>query len=601
MDVGKLVAYLGLNTQEFDAKLGSSVGRVREFGAQAIGAIALASGIIATAIIGWGKAFVEAYNKSAEAVAKLTTALDGQKTVTESLVKYAGELQDKTLFDDETTIRAMSLVAAFTKEEEKIRTLLPIIQDLATAKSMGLASATDIVTKSIFTNVNALGRYIGKMELSSDTNQRFITITERLNELYKGQAEAARQANTSIIPLKDTISDLMEVFGKAIVEGTALKKVLDNLNESLKKIRSSLPHNEAIEFIEDFKKFELAGKDVTEQIALLTKAQSEYNEKMQQYLEFDVMTKGQVKSYGIMVDLYREVASALGQYAKELREAAEVEIITPGLIDNINTKIKDLQDTLGGLTSKSDIKQTLIAIYDYQQELKDLTDLTPEIEALTTAQNKNAQVIIGYVPHATEIVKNYVAMAELAKAGNYELTDSFKEIGVKLEKTSPGWASYKENIWETIQGTESFAEIAVPLIVNSIDGIGQALESLIANNDAIHDFFRNIALMVADVAIQIGKMIVAMGAAALISKLTRKEGLKIIAEGGALITAGYIAKGYINKGSNSYSSVSPGNSSYGSPNSLNATRISVAVTGELDGRKLSIVGARGTKMLSQVT
>jgi hypothetical protein len=573
MDAGKLVAYLGLNTQEFDAKLGSSVGRVREFGAQAIGAIALASGIIATAIIGWGKAFVEAYNKSAEAVAKLTTALDGQKTVTESLVKYAGELQDKTLFDDETTIRAMSLVAAFTKEEEKIKTLLPIIQDLATAKNMDLASATDIVTKSIFTNVNALGRYIGKMELSSDTNQRFITITERLNELYKGQAEAARQANISAIPLKDTISDLMEVFGKAIVEGTALRRVLDNLNESLKKIKSGLPHNEAIEFIEDFKKFELAGKDVTEQIALLTKAQSEYNEKMQQYMEFDVWTKGQVKTYGMMVDLYKEIASALGQYAKELREAAEVEEITPGLIDNINTKIKDLQDTLGGLTSKSDIKQTLIAIYDYQQELKDLTDLTPEIEALTTVQSKNALVVV----------------------------DGLRQVDTSLKKNSAGWASYKENIWETIQQTENFSEIAVPLITNAVESIAESIAGLISQTDSIEGFFRNIALMVAEVAIQIGKIIAAMGAALLISKTTRKEGIKLIAESGALMTAGYIAKGYVNKGSSSYSSVSPGNSSYGSPNSLNATRIAVAVTGELDGRKLSIVGVRGTKMLSQVT
>jgi hypothetical protein len=188
----------------------------------------------------------------------------------------------------------------------------------------------------------------------------------------------------------------------------------------------------------------------------------------------------------------------------------------------------------------------------------------------------------------------YEASVKRIEKANKILKTSFQDTGDIL-------INYKNNIWDTIGAVLDFGEIGAAAMVSAIDGIGQALESLIAENDAIHDFFKDIGIMVADLVIQIGRMIAEMGAAMLISKYTRKEGIKITAIGAGLMTAGYIAKGAMEKTPGSISSVSPGNSSYGSPNSLSATRISVAVTGELDGRKMSIVSTRGTKMLSQVT
>lgn len=573
MDSGKLVAYLGANTREFDTKLNSSIGKVKSF---AISAAGIMAGVFTIrAVVGWGKAIEQAYNTQIQSVTKLTVALEGQKSVTQSLVKYAGQLQDKTLYGDEATIQAMSLVAAFTKEEQKIKELLPLIQDLATAKGMDLSSATDIVTKSIFTNMNALSRYIGSMELSSDTNERFIAITKRLNDLYGGQAEAARQANSGMIPLKNTIGDLKELMGKAVVEGTALKRVLDNLNESIKNINANLSKNQAQDFLEDFKKFELTGKEVEEQLRLITEAQGEYNQKMQQYLEFDVMTKGQVKKFSIMADLYKEIAKALGEYAKELRDASDAGTESVGIIDNINKQIETLKSQVGGLTSKGDIKETLTAIYEYEQELKALTDLTPEIETLTKVQSKNALVVV----------------------------EGLKAVDEGLKTNSGSWASYKSNVWEAIYEIEDFSQVIQSTMVDAIDSISKSIADLITQTDSIEGFFKNLAMMVANFALQIGKLIAAIGAALMFIPGMQGLGGSLLLASAGIMTAGYIGKNLLERtpGASTASAVNPSNSNYGSNYSIGTQNIKVQVVGKIDGRDIALANARGGKMLSDMT
>lgn len=178
-----------------------------------------AAGLFATSqIIEFGKASIDAYNNSAQAETALLTALKGRSDVQQHLIGQATELMSKTLFDDDEIVRAQSLVAAFVKEEDKIKSLIPLIQDMATAKQMDLAGAADLVTKTLAGEMNALGRYGIKVEGAAGSSERLAMIQKGLNDAFGGQAEAAAKVGTAALTqLTNEYGNLQEVIGKLTI------------------------------------------------------------------------------------------------------------------------------------------------------------------------------------------------------------------------------------------------------------------------------------------------------------------------------------------------------------------------------------------------
>lgn len=178
----------------------------------------LAGAFSTTAVLAFGKASIEAYNQSAQAETALLTALKGRTSVQQHLIQQASELQGKTLFDDDETVRAQSLIAAFVREESQIKTLIPLVQDFATAKQMDLASAADLVTKTLAGEMNALGRYGIKVEGAANSSERLKMITDGLNNAFGGQAEAAAKVGSAALQqLSNEYGNLMEVIGKLTI------------------------------------------------------------------------------------------------------------------------------------------------------------------------------------------------------------------------------------------------------------------------------------------------------------------------------------------------------------------------------------------------
>jgi len=213
-----LSAIITLNNSKFKRGINDSKSVMGRFKKQ-IGTIgpAIAAAFSVAAISNFVKSSLEAYDKQAKAEKQLLTALNGRADAQQRLMAQASYLQKQTLFGDEETIRAQALIAAFVKEEEQIRKITPLVQDLAAAKGMDLAGAADLVSKTLGSSTNALSRYGIQVEGTVGSTERLESLMKGLNSAFGGQAEAMAEAGIgSFQQLQNAIGDLKEGVGELI-------------------------------------------------------------------------------------------------------------------------------------------------------------------------------------------------------------------------------------------------------------------------------------------------------------------------------------------------------------------------------------------------
>tara|TARA_R100000655_G_scaffold53675_1_gene91639 strand:+ start:736 stop:2511 length:1776 start_codon:yes stop_codon:yes gene_type:complete len=177
-------------------------------------------------------ASVKAFDTQAKAEAKLSTALKGNKTAFKELTAQARELQKVTIFGDEETIAAQSMLASMGLEEEAIKRLTPLIQDMATAKGMNLSAAADLVAKSVGSSTNALSRYGIQIEGEVGSTERLNSAVEALSGQFKGQAKAAAKAGAGgLKQLQNRFGDLMEQVGAMLLP--VLNSLIDWVDKAI--------------------------------------------------------------------------------------------------------------------------------------------------------------------------------------------------------------------------------------------------------------------------------------------------------------------------------------------------------------------------------
>jgi len=347
-----------------------------------VGKLAGALGIAFSvgAVLNFGKATVQAYDQSIKAETALLTALKGRTDIQQRLISQATELMGKTLFDDDETVRAQSLVAAFVKEEDQIKSLIPLIQDFATAKQMDLAGAADLVTKTLAGEMNALGRYGLKVEGAAGSAERLAMIQKGLNDAFGGQSEAAAKVGTaSLVQLGNEYGNLKEAVGKLLIEQ-------QNQSGSFTKMLT---------------------EDTKALTAFFSKV-SEYNSIGSDTFN-SVLTMIAVR-IGLVAQSTVDARIALGQAEKDLVSAANSEESN----DNYNrttTVVKTYADSIDGLSEK---------LKDYNEELK---AISPNDTGLL--MNKLAQI------NATE--KQIDSIEKLKKAMQSMAEDS----GIRAMKINP--------------------------------------------------------------------------------------------------------------------------------------------------------------------
>lgn len=260
MNLGNIWVKLGLEKGEFDKGIDESKKKASAFGDSMKKIGGMIAGVFAAGQIwDFAKQSVAAYDTAAKAEQALLVALKGRVSVQQALIKQAVELQGKTLFSDDETTRAQSLLAAFIKEESQIKSLIPLIQDFATAKQMDLSSAADLVTKTFAGQMNALGRYGIQVEGSAGSTERLTMIQKGLNDAFGGQAEAAAKVGTGALKiLANEYDNLQEVIGKLIISQ-------QNQSGSLTKMLTSATKG-ITSFFQDVSTFSDAGFSFSESI-----------------------------------------------------------------------------------------------------------------------------------------------------------------------------------------------------------------------------------------------------------------------------------------------------------------------------------------------
>lgn len=181
-----------------------------------------------------------AANVQLQAEAQLLQALGGREDVQQRLIAQAKELQGTTLFGDEETIRAQALLGAFVDEEEAIKRLIPLIQDMATLKGMDLAGASDLVAKTIGSSTNALSRYGIEVTGAVGSTERLESLVAGLSDRFEGQAAILAQLGTGpMVQLKNAFGDLQEVIGAIILK--YLNPLANRLTEVMKTLQELNP------------------------------------------------------------------------------------------------------------------------------------------------------------------------------------------------------------------------------------------------------------------------------------------------------------------------------------------------------------------------
>jgi hypothetical protein len=156
----------------------------------------LKTGVIA-ALAGFATAIglgIKEISEGEKVTAKLNQALVNtgkySKEASKGLTDYANAMQRKVAFDDEAIIAAESSFAAFGLEQKQIEELTRVTADLAQAKGMDLASAADLVAKSVGSSTNAMARYGISIEGAAGSSQRVTQAISGLTTIFGGQAEA---------------------------------------------------------------------------------------------------------------------------------------------------------------------------------------------------------------------------------------------------------------------------------------------------------------------------------------------------------------------------------------------------------------------------
>lgn len=194
------------------------------------GSMALAGG----AIVG---AFAVATNAAMEAenVQNRLKVVYGEGA--DELVKYAGELQKITRFEDDATMEAMALGASFKGLKPYLKEATVAAMDMSEVTGMDLKAAMMLIGKTAEGNVGSLSRYGIKLDETRLKTEGAAYIAEAISERFAHAATETDSASKRFEMFKNQVGELAEAIGGALLPiVTAVTPVFAWMAESLAKL-----------------------------------------------------------------------------------------------------------------------------------------------------------------------------------------------------------------------------------------------------------------------------------------------------------------------------------------------------------------------------
>ena len=155
-----------------------------------------------------------------------------------ALNAYSSELQEVSIFGDESINVAMAQFGAFGLNIEQTKKLAKATLDLASGFGLDLNNAALLVAKSIGSTTNALGRYDISLKGAKTQQEKVSKVIDEINQKYEGLAETlSKTTSGSLSQAANAFGDLQEEIGSALVP------VVRRLAKSMKSLSEMMSEN----------------------------------------------------------------------------------------------------------------------------------------------------------------------------------------------------------------------------------------------------------------------------------------------------------------------------------------------------------------------
>ena len=596
--LGKIWVKLGLDNSELDKGFKDSEKSASGFqnSLKKIGGM-MAAAFSVTAVINFAKASVAAYNESALALSKLESVLKstgGAAGLTsEQMQNFAADLQKVTKFEDDATIAAMAVLASFKGiNGDVFKGVVTAAMDMSTVIGGDLQSNVYQLAKALerpAEGIQLLNRStrafslaqiedIKKLVAEGKTHEAQLSILAALEGKFGGAAKAAADtAAGAWVQLGNTIGDIMENIGSATEKTKGFAKSLNSYLTSMKNLWASDEVWTATKIYATF--FSWANDNAV-------KAANAEAERKKKAIEDDAkLTAEKMKGINSVADAdkalfdlglrrysseeasfvaalenYKAKAAATEQQTElDKAEAAEAAKAAAATEEAAKAEQMGIDGT---------IKRYQYLISEIEKKILATTDQTT-LQALVE-EKKGLETLVERWKTTTQAAADYLSMIEAIRAENDQLpirpVDSSKVdakgqptiqpltqpgIQTAAPKTNDptGLKAYNDEFDAEVLRSADIAANFGRTVASSISDSMRVIMDAIASGEKIDasDMTKAILMPFADMATQIGEVMVATGAAALAAKAIGSAGgpWGAIAAGAALIALGTAASAAI--------------------------------------------------------
>lgn len=515
---------LGLKDSEFKRGIKGAQTSTNKFGQSVKKIGGLIAGAFAIGqITSFIKSSIVAFDVQAKAEQQLLIALKGRGDAQQALILQARELQKITLFGDEETIKAQALIAAFVKEEKQIKRIIPLVQDLASAKMMSLAGAADLVSKTLGSSTNALSRYGIQVEGAVGSTERLESLARGLSDAFEGQAEAAAKVGTGAIKqLENAYGDLKESLGGLIITNGLLTDSLIKITSHASNLATVL-EGDLLNNFEKFLFFIISNEGV---VAELAKEERDLANATRELAETSTL-----------LDNYFESLLGIPSLIEEIDEATEEEITT---IKSLNEELEKQKKILNDINIAD--KTALIA---QQRKIEGIQSEISEIDKLITTRKKDIISPIG--------------TAQQGRIPNiFSPTADAPIDGLDLEALSRRMAEFvqlqKNAIAESLMEWDNFTTDMASTIEQGLENVAitfaQGLGKLISGEFNMEDFGKSVLESIGRFMQILGGLMIttAISLGKFLAGLSSLNPVVVGIAGGALIAAGAAVSSFARKG-----------------------------------------------------
>lgn|SRR3990167_2000049 len=172
------------------------------------------------AVIDLAKQSITAYAEQERAVNELSTAMISQGIFSEELknkyIAMSEALQKTTAFGDEQIISAQAVLQSYVGQKEVTQELIQATLDFAAAKKVDLASAAELIGKTIGGTINSLSRYGVEVTDSTDKTARMGDVIDNITQKWDGQSEAQIKGLGIMGQVSKSWGELIETIGQRL-------------------------------------------------------------------------------------------------------------------------------------------------------------------------------------------------------------------------------------------------------------------------------------------------------------------------------------------------------------------------------------------------